>query len=171
MAGPAVPTAPLILALVTATLLREEANGLQVYDCDGPNTTYQVISMLEPEGCPDPEKDYEEPRLEVVQVLQSQKEAHVLAYRCLVKRTIRVTRCGFTSISYGTNIVEWRRTLAIDEGDCKNLIKTRQIKLGRKGEEKTLTLRRSGTLTVTLFTRGNLDKEGNCKYANFVSGG
>ncbi len=127
--------------------------------------------MLEPEGCPDPEKDYEEPRLEVVQVLQSQKEAHVTAYRCLIKRTIRVTRCGFTSISYGSHIVEWRRTLAIDKGDCKNLVETRQIRLGRKGEEKTLTIRRSGTLTATIFTRGDLDREGNCKHANFVSGG
>ena len=165
------PTAFLTSILVALAATGEKAAGLQVYNCDGPNTTYQVISMLEPEGCPDPEKDYEEPQLEVVQVLQSQKEAHVSAYRCLVKRTIRVTRCGFTSISYGTNIVEWRRTLAIDEKDCKNLIKTKQIKLGRKGEEKTLTLRRSGTLTATIFTRGNLDTEGNCKYANFVSGG
>ncbi len=91
MAGPAVPTTLLIPILVVLTLPKERADGLQVYDCDGPNTTYQVISMLEPEGCPDPEKDYEEPRLEVVQVLQSQKEAHVTAYRCLIKRTIRVT--------------------------------------------------------------------------------
>ena len=141
MVRPAVPTTLLIPILVALTLPQERASGIQVYDCDGPNTTYQVISMLEPEGCPDPEKDYEEPRLEVVQVLQSQKEAHVSAYRCLVKRMIRVTRCGFTSISYGMNVVEWRRTLAIDEGACKDLIKTKQIKLGRKGEEKTLTLR------------------------------
>ena len=165
------PTTPLTLIFTLMTLSGGGTNGLQVYDCDGPNTTYQVISMLEPEGCLDPEKDYKEPRLEVVQVLQSQKEAHVAAYRCLIKRTIRVTRCGFTSISYGSHIVEWRRTLAIDEGDCKNLVETGQIRLGRKGEEKMLTLRRSGTLTATIFTRGDLDREGNCKYANFVSGG
>ena len=170
MAGPAVPAAILIPILTTLTLSRERANGLQVYDCDRPNTTYQVISMLEPEGCPDPEKDYEEPRLEVVQVLQSQKEAHVMAYRCLIKRTVQVTRCRFTSISCGSHIIEWR-TLAIDEGDCKNLIETKQIKLGRKGEEKTLTIRCSGTLTTTIFTKGDLDREGNCKCANFVSGG
>ncbi len=165
------PTTLLIPILAALTLSKERASGLQVYDCDGPNTTYQVISMLEPEGCPDLEKDYEESRLEVVLVLQSQKEAYVTAHLCLVKRTIRVTRCGFTSISYGSHIVEWRRTLAVDEGDCKNLVKTRQIKLGRKGEEKTLTVRRSGTLTATIFTRGDLDREGNCKYASFVSGG
>ena len=84
MVGPAVPTTSLISILVALTVPGERANGLQVYDCDGPNTTYQVISMLEPEGCPDPEKDYEEPRLEVAQVLQSQKEAHVTAYRCMI---------------------------------------------------------------------------------------
>ena len=132
-------------------------------------TTYQIISMLEPESCPDPEKDYEEPQLEVVQVLQSQKEAHITAYCCLIKRTIRVTRCGFTSISYGSHIVEWRRTLAIAEEDCRKLVKTRQIELGRKGEEKTLTIRCSGTLTATIFTKGDLDRDGNCKHANFVS--
>ncbi len=169
MLRPAAPTTSLTLTFTLLTLLGGGTNGLQVYDCDGPNTTYQVISMLEPEGCPDPEKDYEEPRL--VQVLQSQKEAHVTAYRCLIKRTVRVTRCGFTSISYGSHIIQWRRTLAIEEEDCRNLVKTRQIKLGRKGEEKMLTIRHSGTLTATVFTKGDLDRDGNCKHANFVSGG
>ena len=86
MTGPAALTVILTTAMAITTM--EGAIGLQVYDCDGPNTTYQIISMLEPEGCPDPEKDYEEPRLEVAQVLQSQKDAHVTAYRCLIKRTI-----------------------------------------------------------------------------------
>ncbi len=171
MFRPAAPTAPLILTVTLLTPSGEGTNRLQVYDCDGPNTTYQVISMLEPEGCPDPEKDYEEPQLEVVQVLQSQKEAHVTAYHCLIKRTVRVTRCRFTCILYRSHIIEWRRTLAIAEEDCRNLVKTRQIELGRKGEEKMLTIRRSGTLTATIFTKGNLDRDGNCKHANFVSGG
>ncbi len=70
MARPAAPTVFLISTLTLLTLSGERTDGLQVYDCDGPNTTYQVISMLEPESWPDPEKDYEEPRLEVVQVLQ-----------------------------------------------------------------------------------------------------
>ncbi len=64
MFRPAVPTAPFIITAALLTLAGGGTNGLQVYDCDGPNTTYQVILMLEPEGCPDPEKDYEEPRLE-----------------------------------------------------------------------------------------------------------
>ncbi len=127
--------------------------------------------MLEPESCPDPEKDYKNPRLEVVQVLQSQEEAHVTAYQCLIKRTIRVTRCGFTSITYGSHIVEWRNTLAITREDCKNLVNTRQIELGRKGEKRMLTIRDSGSLTSTVFTKGNLDRDGNCQHANFVSGG
>ncbi len=47
---------PILIMTCTATW------GLQVYDCDGPNTTYKVISMLKPEACPDPAKDYEDPR-------------------------------------------------------------------------------------------------------------
>ncbi len=78
--------------------------------------------MLEPESCPNPEKDYEAPRLETVQVLQSQEEAHVTAHQCLTKRTIRVTRCRFTSITSGSHIVEWRNTLAVTKEDCKMLI-------------------------------------------------
>ncbi len=97
--------APAIL-LTLMTLFGSRVDGLHIYDCEGPNTTYQVISMLEPESCPDPEEDYENPRLEVVQVLQSQEEAHVTAYQCLIKRTIWVTRCRFTSITYGSHIVE-----------------------------------------------------------------
>ncbi len=103
--------------------------------------------MLKPESCPNPEKDYETPRIEMVQVLQSQEEAHVTAYQCLVKRNVRVTRCGFTSITYdGFHIVEWRNMLAVTREDCRTLIETKQIKLGRKGEEKTLTIRPSRLL-------------------------
>ncbi len=127
--------------------------------------------MLEPESCPDPEKDYENPRLEVVQVLQSQEEAHVMAYQCLIKRTIRVARCGFTSITYSSHIVERRNTLAIAREDCKKLIDTKQIDLGRKGEKRTLTIRNSGSLTTTIFTKGNLDRDRNCEHTNFISGG
>ncbi len=156
--------------LVIIALTGEGTSGLQVYNCEGPNTTYQVISMLEPESCPDPEKDYEAPRLETVQVLQSQEEAHVAAHQCLIKRTIRATRCGFTSITYGSHIVEWRNMLAITKEDCKALIETRQIKLGRKGEKRTLVIGDSGFLTTTLFTKGNLSRNGDCEHANFVSG-
>ncbi len=162
--------APTILLILTfLTLLGEGIDGLQVYDCAGPNTTYQVISMLEPESCPNP--DYEEPHLEVVQVPQSQEEAHVTAYCCLMKRTIWVTICGFTSISYRSHVVEWRRTLAVAEEDCRSLVKTKQFKLGRKGEKKMLPIRRSGSLMTTIFTKGDFDRDGNCKHANFVSGG
>ncbi len=161
----------LAVLLTLLALPGRGANRLQVYDCDGPNTTYQVISMLEPESCPNPEKDYENPRLEVVQVLQSQEDAHVTANQCLIKRMIWVTRCGFTSITYGAHIAEWRNTLAITREDCKNLVNTRQIELGRKGEERTLTIRDSGSLTTTVFTKGNLDRDGNCQHANFISGG
>ncbi len=61
--------------------------------------------------------------------------------------------------------------LAITREDCKNLVNMRQIKLGRKGEKRTLTIRDSGSLTTTIFTKGNLDRDGNCQHANFVSGG
>ncbi len=162
----------LALLLVIITLMQGQSSGLQVYDCDGPNTTYQVVLMLEPESCPDPEKDYGFlPRLETVQVLQSQDGAHVTAHQCLIKSTIRVTRCGLTSITYRSHIVEWRNTLAVTKEDCKALVETRQIKLGRKGEERTLRIRPSGSLTTTLFTKGNLNRDGDCEHANFMSGG
>ncbi len=67
--------------------------------------------------------------------------------------------------------MEWRRTLAVAEEVCRNLVKTKQIELGRKGEKKMLTIRCSGSPTTTIFTKGSLDRDGNCKHANFVSGG
>ncbi len=153
------------LLLFISALMQDRMSGLQVYDCEGPNTTYQVVSMLEPESCPDLEKDYETPRLETVQVLQSQEEAHVAVHQCLIKRMIRVT------LTYGSHIVEWRNMLAVTREDCKALIEMRQIKLGRKGEKRTLTIRDSGSLTTTLFTKGNLSRDEDCEHANFVSGG
>ncbi len=96
--------------------------------------------------------------------------SYYVAHQCLIKRMIRVTRCRFTSITYGTHIVEWRSILAVTKEDCRTLARTKEVKLGRRKEERTFRVRSNGALSTTVFTKGGLDKDGNCKHANFVVG-
>ena len=54
--------------LFLATLAVTEA--LQVYDCEGVNTTYEVVDMLRTEDCPPQTGLYMPAKMAYVQVLQ-----------------------------------------------------------------------------------------------------
>ncbi len=153
------------MTTLASLLILQGAMAIQVYDCDEQDTPFQVVSMIEPDACPDPETDYK-----VAQILQVKGNVQVVAQQCLVKRTVSITRCGFYSILYGTHIVEWQNTLAISDQACRTVVRTREIKLGRKGEEKMFRVKASGQLLTTVFTKGSLDRDGNCQHTNFVSG-
>ncbi len=69
-------------------------SGIQVCDCDM-STINPYLDLLEPEPCPDPERDYEDARSENVQVLQGQLRVH----HCSVRVTTRVTGRGLDSLT------------------------------------------------------------------------
>ncbi len=90
------------LHLLALAITLPMTRSLQVYDCDGHGAKFEMISLLRPRRCPDPKRDYSKPKTAVVQLLQQRQEARVTAYQCQSKRTTRVTRCGFNSLTVGT---------------------------------------------------------------------
>ena len=60
-------------------LMLQRGMAIQVYYCNGQDTTFQVVSILEPEACSDPERAFKDPTNKVAQILQVQRKIHMIA--------------------------------------------------------------------------------------------
>ncbi len=58
------------LRITTAWTVITVTVTLQVYDCNGHGAKYEMISLVRPSRCPNPKRDYREPVIETVQLLQ-----------------------------------------------------------------------------------------------------
>ncbi len=141
--------------------------GLQVYDCNGREAKFEMISLLGPKRCPDPKRDYHQPKTEVVQLLQQKEDVRVTAHQCQVKRTTRVTHCGYNSITYGQHITNWQQTMKVPKEECWRAVKDRSIML----PNRTLKIAANRHMSTTIIMKVGLDQQFNCKYGRFVSGG
>lgn len=83
------------------------------YDCQHPNARFEPVSLVEPEKCPDPINDYSDPVNVTVQLLQVNHRRDVPVYQCRVEVTRQVTVCGFDSISYGSDTVQYRQQVPV----------------------------------------------------------
>ena len=154
--------------LLLSTLSVVEVSGLTAYDCQHANTTYQVINSLAPALCPDPERDYEPPRQQWLQLLQIDTKVPVKAHRCRITVSKKVSRCGFNSISYGSLWPVWLKDYPLTPEECRTAVKQQAVKVeGRmyKAEIRVLTQHR-------FFSKGNLDANMDCTHVSgFESGG
>ena len=94
--------------MVASLLLRDPgAMAMSAYDCQDVNTTHIMVDLLEPQPCPDPILDYEKPRPQLVQILQTDTAMPVSATQCIASISKKVTRCGFDSLTYGSKWTVW----------------------------------------------------------------
>ena len=161
------PLILLILALTTALLL-PGTEGLTAFDCAHRNTTYQVIDLMSPADCPDPEKDYETPRQQRLQILQTDGQMPVHSSRCQVTISKEVTRCGFTSLVYGSKWTVWQKDYQLTPRECRQASTTGKLVV----EGREFKAKRDVKTTYLFYSQGGLDDAGNCHtVSNFKSGG
>ena len=86
---------------------------LPVFDCRNPDTTYEVIDLLEPTNCPEPDRDYAALTQIPVQVLQTDISLPIMGYQCKATVSKEVTRCGFDSLTYASQYPVWKRDYEI----------------------------------------------------------
>lgn len=153
------------LMILVLLVLGPEVRGLTVYDCNHADTTYEIIDLLEPEKCPDPVHDYEDPRAVTVQILQTDTSVPVSAYQCLLTISRKVTRCGFDSIEYGSQWTVYQDSLEITPSECRTAIDKGQIMI----EGRPFRVRVGAPTTLRYYSYGGLDSAGNCKTASFMS--
>ena len=158
--------AAVLILLRVATLRQTEA--LVAYDCHHENTTYQVIDLIEPAPCPDPERDYDPPIQHQIQLVQVDTQMPVKAHRCKVMVSKKVTRCGFNSLVYGSTWPVWLQETKLTPTECRQAVEKGKMTV----EGKTYEAPMDQTTPYRFYSRGQLSDNMDCTYvAGFESGG
>ena len=157
-------TTHLILLLLWAAPTR----GITAYDCQHQNTTYQTINSLAPAQCPDPEHDYEEPRPQLLQLLQIDTKVPVKAHRCQLTISKKVTRCGFNSLTYGSLWPVWLKDYPLTPEECRGAVKQQAVHIEGRLYKAEIGIPQQ----YRFFSQGQLDMNMDCTYVpGFESGG
>ena len=164
--------APPVVSLILATALWLALRGTTVeamtaYNCQDPNATHITVDLLEPQPCPDPDLDYESPRNQLVQILQTDTAMPVTATQCIASIFKKVTRCGFDSLTYGSKWTVWDLGYEITPNECRKAIKAGEVKVD--GRKFPVTLNHK--ISHRFYSQGSLDNDMNCNYeGHFKSG-
>ena len=152
--------------LVFFTLLAH-ADGLPVFDCRSTDTKFRVVDLLEPKECPEPDRDYAEPKSTLIQVLQTDTNVPILGYQCKVTLSKEVTRCGFSSITYASQYPVWKQDYEIAPNQCREALTQKMLTVQNVNYRIEI-----GVQTHKSFiARGKLYPDGGCDTASFVAGG
>ena len=157
------------LVLLTLLLSRTPlAQALTAFDCEHPNTTYQVVDLMAPAPCPDPERDYEPGRPQRLQLLQTDGQMPVTASKCQVTISKKVTRCGFNSLVYGSKWTVWQKDHELTPRECRQAVANGMIQVGHRAFKAQLNVK----TTHLFYSMGGLDDDMNCNtVSSFESGG
>ena len=156
-----------VVGLVYAASLIPSAEAFIAYDCEHPDARYQKIDLREPAACPDPIKDYDAPENLTVHVLQTDNKGEIDGYQCRITTTKEVTRCGFNSITYGSQVPVWEQEYEITPRQCRAAIRTGKVSV----HGITYTVEKGVQLKKSFYSHGNVEENGRCDVANFMTAG
>jgi len=140
---------------------------LTVYDCEDDKVKFDLIDVTEPKPCPDPIKDYEPTQKINVQVIQTETTYPIEAHQCSVTRSLKVTKCGFNSLTYGSKWLSWMEQLPLTPKECRNMIENQEYPL----DGILISVPIGSQVTKHSFVYGRVDSNGNCVVADFTVGG
>jgi hypothetical protein len=157
----------LALALVMLLAGPQPTSAFIAYDCGSPNASYEAISLLETEPCPDPKRDYRQPVNLTVQLLHRQEERYFEAVRCDYRVTISVHQCGFDSLRYNHEVLAQHQRIDIGAKECQkiaddgNFIYHGQVIQASLDQE----------IHQVIYTEGRVKDSGACETKDFWRNG
>lgn len=160
----------MVTHLIVATIIGwmvTQAASFSVYDCNSNATTYSSIDLTKPEPCQGAERQFDTGRNIQIQLLQTETQRPIRGYQCKVILTREVSRCGFTSINYGSQFPILRKTMEVTPNACRRAIQTNQLTI----DERKFTVKLGAAVHYQYFRFGFRDEKGNCKTTNFRTGG
>ena len=140
---------------------------LTVYDCEDENVRFDLIDLTEPKPCPDPLRDFEPIQKIMVQVIQMETTYPIEAYQCSVTRDLKVTKCGFNSLTYGSKWISWKEQLPLTPKECRSMVENKEYNLN--GVLVAVPL--GAQVSRHSFVHGRVDENGNCVVADFSVNG
>lgn len=157
--------------MMTMTVLMSnlipDAMTLTAFDCTHADSRLMTIDLLEPQTCPDPDTDYEDPEEVRTQIVQMDVKVPIVGYRCKALITKKVSRCGFTSIDYGHSYPAWKKVLEVTPEECRQAMQSGKLPVGNRQVEIMLNRK----TTVQYFSVGSRDPDGRCITGSFYSEG
>ncbi len=132
---------------------------LVAYLCDDMKPATKAINLLEPGKCAAAKELYHSEETVRVQVLQTDTSSAIEVGQCRVKALRRVTRCGFTGITYGGKWSAFHESVRVSPEACAKALKTGWLDV--EGEQINITL--GAEIGHTWFSRGNVLPDGGCE--------
>lgn len=139
-----------------------------VYDCGHEDSRHVPIDLHEPETCLTATTAYHDPVNITVEVLMLNNRLTLNAYQCQMFITREVSKCGFTSLHYGSVFSVLDQPHHISAPDCRNLVKTRRMYFER---QKIFVDKFNVPFYFSYYSHGDLDADHNCQSTNFYSNG
>lgn len=143
------------------------SSAFQAFDCYDPATAGVTYSLMEPGPCPDVEPNYEPPKPIHIQVIQEMSQDEIPFYRCRASVTRIVTRCGITSLTYGSHYVNFLTALEIVPKTCRDAVKSGKLTI----LDRSLDFVMNVPSSYSFYSHGSVDKDGGCENEAFVRNG
>lgn len=143
------------------------SGAVTVFDCEHPDTRFEVVDLLAPQDCPDPQADYEEVKTQKVQVIQTDTLIATIAYRCSVVVSRKVTRCGYDSIQYGSRWAMWEEELPTTPEECREAVERGNMTV----DGRVYRTPKGQVSWYTYYSHGDLRPDGSCEYEDFKTQG
>ena len=79
----------LILAFLLTAAYFNAAVALEVYDCEGKDTTFETIDLTETAECPERESHYQAPTTRSIQILHNDQAKRISGVQCQVIKSVK----------------------------------------------------------------------------------
>ena len=159
----------ILLILTTICFAQIPPTGaVTAFDCKHQNTTHIMIDLTDVSPCPEPEKDYEPPQDQHVELIQTTSRLPISGYQCNIVRTKVVQRCGHISTNYGSHYPEWERRIRVNPEWCQKAYHSGKLFIPEAG---VIPVKQEEPTQYNYFSHGSLDENGNCQHETFTTRG
>ena len=79
----------LLLAFLLTAAYFNAAVALEVYDCEGQDTTFETIDLTATGDCPERESAYQPPTTRSIQILHNDQTKRISGVQCQVNKSVK----------------------------------------------------------------------------------
>ena len=137
-----------------------------VYDCGANEAVHRALDLHGPQECENIEPSHRKPINIEVQVLMVDAKAPVSAYSCQVLVTKEVSRCGYDSLHYGTQVTELEVPSHMTPAQCREAVRTGRFEYD--GEVIDVVV--NSPAYHSFYSHGFLADDHTCHTESFRSG-
>jgi hypothetical protein len=136
-----------------------------VYDCNHLNATWEVLNLASPKKCIKSDHGYRDKTIKKGQLYQVDKYIPVKASACKVLISKEVTRCGYSSLTYGSSWPMWQEPVIIPAEECMKAVRTGEIIIENQHHKVKVGIKE----TQRYYSKGHVFHDGSCTTDSFIT--